>query len=86
MGTEAMTLRKQSLTHFLLLILVVSTILVIVSGKEWTESIASTVQPPMPGPDAQQLWKYIAKDNYERDHEANIQSQFVHDNLFSSSI
>lgn len=63
MESEAMTLRKESLTHFLLLILAVSAILVIVSGREWTGSIASTVQPQMPGPDAQQLWKHITKDN-----------------------
>lgn len=58
-----MALRKQSPTRFLLLIFAVCTVLVIVVGRGWTGSIASTVQPQMPGPDAQQLWKYITKDN-----------------------
>lgn len=58
-----MTRRTQSLAHFLLGILAVGAVLAIVGDRTWTESTAATVQPQMPGADAQQLWKYISKDN-----------------------
>jgi hypothetical protein len=58
-----MAKRKRRLADLLCCILVVSTILIVVESRRWSGSAASTLQPQMPGPDAQQLWQYITKDN-----------------------
>src|SRR5262245_5862193 len=54
---------KRRLTDLRFWVLLASTALVIFGGKAWPGSSASTLQAKMPGPDAQQLWKYISKDN-----------------------
>lgn len=53
--------RKSFVTNSLLVILAAAALLVVL-GRGWTNSIGAT-QRPLPGPDAQQLWQYITKDN-----------------------
>src|SRR5262245_51315300 len=54
--------RKRQLSDLVAWILVASTILFAVGGRRQAASNASTIQA-MPGPDAQELWKHISKDN-----------------------
>ena len=58
-----MGIRKQRLTDLRLWVLLASMALIILGGKVWPGSSASALQAQMPGPDAQQLWKYISQDN-----------------------
>jgi hypothetical protein len=54
---------KRAVKKIALLVVLTAIVLFIVGGKAGRASSAATVQSKMPGPDAQQLWKYISKDN-----------------------
>jgi hypothetical protein len=56
-----MRVRKSLVTHSLLWLLAAGAV-VDVLGRGWIDSHGAT-QRPLPGPDAQQLWQYISKDN-----------------------
>ena len=58
-----MQMKKLPLTHLLFWILAAGSIFLILVSKKGTEPVAADLQDPMPGADAQQLWKYITKDN-----------------------
>ncbi len=55
--------RKRRLTDLRLWVLLVGAVLMILGGRGWVGSSASTLQRTMPQADAQQLWQYITKDN-----------------------
>lgn len=56
-----MPIRKSLVANSLLWILAASAVLMVL-GRGSTGSLGAT-QRPLPGPDAQQLWQYISKDN-----------------------
>ena len=75
-----MGLRKRYLKDLRLWILLTGMALTMFSGKDWSNSNASTLQSQMPGPDAQQLWKHITKDNPYKSWKnfPNLPGRFLH--------
>ena len=61
-------------------ILLAGTILITLNGRVWPGSSAATLQTQMPGADAQQLWKYITKDNPYKSWKnfPNLPGRFLH--------
>jgi hypothetical protein len=57
------TIRKQRLMSLFAAILAGSAIMVVGRWSSEAGSVAPILQAPAPGADAQQLWKYISKDN-----------------------
>lgn len=75
-----MLIGKRRIAESLCWILAICTVLLIVSGRGWPATTASTPQSQMPGPDAQQLWKYITKDNPYASWKnfPNLPGRFLH--------
>lgn len=75
-----MPIRKSLVTNSLLWILAAGAVLIFL-GREWTGSLGAT-QRPLPGPDAQQLWQYISKDNPYKSWKSfpNLPGRFIHAN------
>jgi hypothetical protein len=73
-----MTGPKSFITKSLLLTLAAGAVLVFV-GRGMTSSVGAT-QRSRPGPDAQQLWQYITKDNPYRSWKnfPNLPGRFIH--------
>jgi hypothetical protein len=57
-----MTTQRRPLVQLLILVIAAGTLLLI-SNQNWFGSSAASLQTLMPGPDAQQLFRYITKDN-----------------------
>jgi hypothetical protein len=75
-----MIIRKRRLTDSRLWVLCAALSLTIFIGKTWPGSSASTFQTQMPGPDAQQLWKHISKDNPYKSWKnfPDLSARFLH--------
>lgn len=74
-----MSSRKRVLES-LVCILCVSSVLTAFESRVRVGSVAATVQAQMPGPDAQQLWKYITKESPYKSWKnfPNLPGRFLH--------
>ena len=74
-----MTTQKRLLVKLVILVLASATMLLLVSNRNWSGSSAATFQTQMPGPDAQQLFRYITKDNpYNKWKNLPDAPRFIH--------
>lgn len=75
-----MSTRKRSLQ--LLAFMLVASVLIIAGSRAKAGSIGGVLPPQMPGPDAQQLWKYITKENPYKSWKTfpDLAGRFVHVN------
>jgi len=74
-----MTTQKRHLVKLVILVLASATMLLLVSNRNWSGSSAATFQTQMPGPDAQQLFRYITKDNpYSKWKNLPDAPRFIH--------
>jgi len=74
-----MTTQKRPLVKLVILCLASATMLLLVSNRNWSGSSAATFQTQMPGPDAQQLFRYITKDNpYNKWKNLPDAPRFIH--------
>jgi len=73
-----MARRKSLVTHLLLWLLAGGSVLIFL-GRGWTGSLGAT-QRPLPGPDAQELWQYITKDNPYKSWKTfpKLPGRFIH--------
>src|SRR5438477_3156216 len=78
-GKYPMTTQKRRLVKLTILVLALATMLLLVSNRNWSGSSAATFQTQMPGPDAQQLFRYITKDNpYNKWKNLPDAPRFIH--------
>ena len=71
---------QRSLVSHLLFWIIAGGAVVIFLGRGWTGAQGATVQSQLPGPDAQQLWQYITKDNPYKawKNYPNLTARFLH--------